>query len=347
MKHLYITFAVAAFGSLTLAGQQQVPAQPPQQPKEVTITLGGSGGPPKIGIAGFIPASSDAESAAAAKTIGDVLYDDLNYEREYYMIGKDAIATVPKPASIDGVPLDRWKELNADGVIVGSIRKTPAGVTVQVKLIQVGTGRVAFAKEYSGAIANPRRYAHTISDDIFQQQLALPGVARTKLAFASDRDAERMKGPVGDRETKEIYIADYDGANPQRVTNTKTLNIAPSWSPDGEIIAYSSWRPSGPGGFGTFQDIVLSVIHKGLWETPAHGNPNKQNYLPAWSPDGTKIAFTCTRNNNQDICVMNRDGSGLHAITTNPAVDVSPTWSPTGTQIAWVSDRTGARRSTS
>ena len=270
-----------------------------------------------------------------------MLYDDLNYEREYYMIGKDAIATVPKPASIDAVPLDRWKELNADGVIVGAVRKTAAGVTVQVKLIQVGSGRVAFGKEYSGAIANPRRYAHTISDDIFQQQLGLRGVARTKLAFASDRDAERMKGPVGDRETKEIYIADYDGANPQRVTNTKTLNIAPSWSPDGEIIAYSSWRPSGPGGFGTFQDIVLSFIHKGLRVTPANGNPDKQNYLPAWSPDGTKIAFSGTRNSNQDIYVMNRDGSGAAALTNNPEIDTSPTWSPNGNQIAWASGRAG------
>ena len=65
----------------------------------------GTGGPPKLAIAPFIALSQDAETVAAAKTIADVLYDDIDYEREYYMIGKDAIATVPKPTSLDNVPI--------------------------------------------------------------------------------------------------------------------------------------------------------------------------------------------------------------------------------------------------
>src|SRR5258706_8862908 len=111
------------------------------------------------------------------------------------MIGKDTIATIPKPASLDSVPLDRWKEVNANGVIVGTVRRTAAGVTVQVKLIDVNSGRTALGKEYSGSIANPRRYAHTFSDEMHQDQLALRGLARTKLAFSSDRQAELTRGP--------------------------------------------------------------------------------------------------------------------------------------------------------
>jgi TolB protein len=146
----------------------------------VTVPIVGSPGlPPKLAIAGFIPLSQDAETVAAAKTIGDVLFDDIAYEREYYMIAKDAIVTIPKPTSIDELPLDRWKELNANGVIVGSVRKGPAGVIVQVKLIDVSSGRMAFGKEYSGAIANARRYAHTISDEIYQTSFSF-AVARTK-----------------------------------------------------------------------------------------------------------------------------------------------------------------------
>jgi TolB protein len=333
----------ALCGSLTLLAQApQTPPPQPQQTDQVRITLTGGGAQPKFAIAGFIPLSSDAETVAAAKIIGEVLYDDIDYEREYYMIGKDAIATIPKPASIDQVPLERWKELNADGLIVGTIQKTAAGVTVQVKLIQVATGKTAFGKSYNGSIANPRQYAHTISDEIYQSQLQLRGVARTKIAFSSDRHRELLKSGVANRDTKEIYFADYDGANARRVTNTQTLNVAPMWSPDGQAIAYMTWqRASAPGSFGSFTDVVVSHIYKGIREMPAHGSPEKQNSLPAWSPDGSKLAFTLSQGGNQEIYVMNKDGSGLRRMTNHPEIDTSPTWSPTGNQIAWTSGRTG------
>jgi TolB protein len=343
MKRTFLLVAAVAAGSAALMGQQPPPSagQPAQQSEFRIVISGPPGLPPKLAIAGFTPLSQDAESVAAAKTIGDVLYDDINYEREYYLIAKDAIATVPKAASIDEVPLDRWKELNANGVIVGTVRKGPSGIVVQVKLIDVASGRTAFGKEYSGSVANPRRYAHTISDEIFKQQLGLTGVARTKLAFSSDRQAELAKNQVKNRDTQEIYIVDYDGANPVRVTNTTTLNVAPAWSPDNQVIAYTSWRPSSAGSFGVYQDIILSFIQTGQRTMPASGNPERQNYLAAWSPDGSKLAFTTNRDGNPEIYVMNKDGSGLRRMTNNPAIDVSPTWSPTGNQLAWVSDRTG------
>ncbi len=332
--------AVAA-SALVLGQQPPPPAAPPPQQQEFRVVINGPPGlPPKLGIAGFVPLSSDAETVAAAKTIGDVLYDDINYEREYYMIAKDAIATIPKPASLDDVPLDRWKELNANAVIVGTVRKSGTGVIVQVKLIDVASGQQAFGKEYSGSVANPRRYAHTISDEIFENQLGLRGVARTRLAFSSDRSADLMKGPVRNRDVQEIYIVDYDGANTQRVTNSATLNITPAWSPDNQAIAYTSYRPAGAGSFGVYTDIILSFIQIGQRTAPANGNPDRQNYLPAWSPDGSKLAFTSNRDGNPEIYVMNKDGSGIRRMTNNPAIDVSPTWSPTGAQLAWVSDRT-------
>lgn len=344
MKRIVLFVALAAAGSSALLGQQPptTPPPPPQQ-SDIRLVITGSnpGLPPKLGIAGFVPLSSDAETVAAAKTIAEVLFDDINYEREYYMLGKDAVATMPKPTSLDDVALDRWKELNANAVIVGTIRKGPSGVIVQVRMIDVASGKVAVGKEYSGSIANPRRYAHTISDEIHQDQLQLRGVARTKLAFSSDRPNELMKGPVKDRDIQEIYIVDYDGANPIRVTNTTTLNVAPAWSPDNQVIAYTSWRPSSAGSFGVFQDIILSYIQVGQRTTPANGSPDRQNYLPAWAPDGTKLAFTSNRDGNPEIYVMNKDGSGLRRMTNSPTIDVSPTWSPTGNQLAWVSDRTG------
>jgi len=65
------------------------------------------------------------------------------------------------------------------------------------------------------------------------------------------------------------------------------------------------------------------------------------NIEPAWSPDGSKLAFSSNRSGNYDIWAMNSDGSGPHNITNDPAYDDKPVWSPDGTSIAFVSDRSG------
>ncbi len=79
---------------------------------------------------------------------------------------------------------------------------------------------------------------------------------------------------------------------------------------------------------------------------------------PAWSPDGSKIAFASAREGSFDIYVMNADGTGTERLTTTNENDQHPTWSPDGSQIAFSrftdvdhlfvmnADGTGARRLT-
>jgi hypothetical protein len=62
---------------------------------------------------------------------------------------------------------------------------------------------------------------------------------------------------------------------------------------------------------------------------------------PAWSLDGTKLAFVSGRDGNREIYVMNADGTGLTRLTNDPAADLRPTWSPDGTMLAFSSDRDG------
>jgi TolB protein len=313
-----------------LAGQTTAP----QQPSEVMTTITGDpGAPPRYAVPDFIALSSDAEVQAAAKVIGEVLWNDLDFEREFYMIPRDTYRSIPVSRSIEDAPFDQWRELGADGLIVGTVERTGSGIRVTARLYNVRDRRSVFGKEYSGSAANPRLYAHTLSDELHQQQRALAGVARTKLSFSSDRDNERVAGSIENRGVKEIYIADYDAANQRRVTVNRGLNITPAWTPDGRGIGYTSYRRGSP-------DIFISLIYQGTLENPTAGRGD--NFLPAFSPDGTRITFMSNRDGNPELYVMNRDGSGLRRLTNHPAIDVTATWSPSGTQIAFTSDRSGS-----
>jgi TolB protein len=337
MTRTFLTLAGGMLIVAATAGQAPQPPQTPapasQQPTEVMTTITSEAGtPPRFAVPDFIALSNDAETVEAAKKIGQVLYDDLNFEHEFALIPRDTYATIPAATSIASVPFDRWRELNADGLIVGTVQKVAAGVQVEVRLFNVRTRQSAFAREYSGSIANPRLYAHTISDELHQQQRALRGVARTKLTFNSDRSGERLGNTVESRSVKEVYVSDYDGENQRQVTTNRSLNITSVWSPDGRTLAYTSYRQGPP-------NIFLANIYEGtggVW-MKAEG----QNWTPVFSPDGTRIAFSSTRDGNAEIYVANRDGSNLRRLTNHSAADIAPTWAPNGTQIAFTSDRTG------
>ena len=330
---------VATTAALLLATGGHPVAQQQSSDIITTITSDQVGTQPRLAIPDFLAlptpgaSSADAETVDVAKTVAQVLTADFEFEREFALLPRDIISTVPPATSISDVPFDRWREVNADGVVIGTVQKTPTGVRVEMKLYSVRGRQASYSREYTGAITSKRLFAHQMADEIHQQQRNLRGVARTKLTFNSDRDGDKMPNTVEKRGSKEIYIADYDGENQRRVTTQMSLNMNSTWSPDGRSIAYASYRRGQP-------QILISNIYQGTLDEftkPGSG----QNVLPVWSPDGTRIAFASTRDGNFEIYVANRDGSNVRRLTNHPAADITPTWSPTGTQIAFTSDRTG------
>jgi len=71
--------------------------------------------------------------------------------------------------------------------------------------------------------------------------------------------------------------------------------------------------------------------------------PGGTTTTPAWSPDGSQLAFATSRDGSDtEIYVADWNGKNLHRLTVSKSVDISPVWNPkTGKEIAFVSDRSG------
>jgi TolB protein len=340
MKITVRNFCIVASGisamAILTAQAPPAPQQPPTSTEfEIKTTIRGEpGAPPHYAVPDFIALTNDKETADAARLITQVLWDDLSFEREFDMIPRDTYRTIETIQTTDTIAFDRWRELGADGVIKGSVRKIGNTFQVEMRLFNVRARAVALGRVYDNvSLRNPRAVSHTISDEIHQTQANLRGIARTRLTFVSDRDNERVIDTVEPRTGREVYVSDYDGANQIRVTANRRLNLAPTWSSDARSIAYQSYVRIQP-------QIIVSNVYQGTRETLTDEKTGA--YLPAFSPDGTRIAFTSMRDGNSEIYVMNRNGTGVRRLTNNSAGDSTPRWSPTGTQIVFTSDRSGS-----
>lgn len=105
------------------------------------------------------------------------------------------------------------------------------------------------------------------------------------------------------------------------------------------VIAFTSERDG-------YEDIYVMAVPEGTDADESGGRnitnqPTSDDTDPQWSPDGSQIAFSSTRNGRGDIYIMNADGSNVRRLTHHSAVDADPTWSPDGTRIAFVSLRDG------
>jgi TolB protein len=333
-----ILFLISIFTSAVflVAQQPDTPSDLERQQSEVELIIGDRiDGQPRIATPDCLALSPEPEVTGAAQAIAEVLWADLDFEREFRMVARDTYDSIPTARSLIDLPLDDWRELGADGVVSCSVESISNNrIRVTARLFNVRSMASSFGVEYLGAATNVRIYAHQLSDEIHRHQRGLRGVARSKIAYVSDRDSESVLGLVEDRSTKEVYFSDYDGANVKRVTISRALNNNPAWSPDGRSIAYTAWRP--------FMDILVSHVYQGRLESPVEGDSDTQNWLPAWSPDGSQLVFTSNRDGQPELYIANGDGSGITRLTNHPAIDTSPTWSPQGHQLAFVSDRTGA-----
>lgn len=156
----------------------------------------------------------------------------------------------------------------------------------------------------------------------------------SRMAFTTARDGHA-----------EIYVMNADGSGVSRVTSGTYPDVSPVWSPDGTTIAFvrdsiGVRRVCGRGGrLGGGGCRNVSVIApRDIYTVQPDGSAslNLTNNTSAgllsgsaaWSPDGSRIAFTSSRDGNVEIYVMRADGSGAVNLTHNVGTDWSPVWKP-------------------
>lgn len=141
----------------------------------------------------------------------------------------------------------------------------------------------------------------------------------------------------------DIYTIHIDGTGLVQLTTDPGYDANPSWSPDGKRLAFVSTRDSLNQFKPNYEIYVMNS--DGTQQMRLNSNDGDIDVSvdadPAWSPDGTRIAFESNRTGNYDIYLMAPDGSNLVPLISGPTDDTQPAWSPGGDRLAFSSDRDG------
>jgi hypothetical protein len=138
--------------------------------------------------------------------------------------------------------------------------------------------------------------------------------------------------PIGEQHV--FWTMSPDGSRETKVrVDVPGFVSVPSWSPHGSKIAFAVNSYDDPHPEGGYWDIYVANADG---SSPQRLTNDRVDHSPAWSPDGTRIAYVNGYGDDQQIRVMNADGSDVRELTSDHGLHIFPTWSPDGSQIAYV-----------
>jgi TolB protein len=310
---------------LALPGVWPVAPPPPARAQAVDVFLNVTGGGArKLNIA--IPeftVTAGADPTGNGKLVASVAGADLTFSGLFSVVAASGAIPANNPQALR----QSWTEFAAAGAHAGvhgllALRGERAEVEMRLYDLTSPEQRLIATKKFELPAAQMRRLGHKVADEVVLQFTGEPGIADTKIAY--------VVGPTG---SKEIVMADYDGAAITPVTRNGSINLMPVWSPDARSLAIVSYEEGYPDLYRLF---------------PFERRPKQKlagfagiNSSPGFSPDGKSLAMTLSKDGNPEIYVLNLASGTMRRLTRHAGIDTEPTWSPTGRQIAFVSDRGG------
>jgi TolB protein len=277
----------------------------------------------RLAAADFNPTGDDPQTPALKAIFDATLYGDLGSAGIFDLVSK-SLAPQTTPGAPQEINLSQWSAAPANAAMVafGSLSAANGRINVSGWLFDAHntvTPQV-LGKQYNEAASeeSARVIAHRFADEIILRLGGgINGIAETKIYFVSSRSG-----------SKEIWVMDYDGQNQHPITHLGTISLSPRISPDNSRLAFASLGRDG----WAIRMYSLELDRLVAFSAGAAGGSNQS---PAWSADGTRIAFSSARTGNPEIWVADSSGGNLRKLTNFRGPNVSPT------PLAWVSGRTG------
>jgi TolB protein len=276
---------------------------------EVRLSVGGGPAEPTPVLALPVFLAADARKggdALLAKSLREIVRSDLMLSRRF-----DVKDEEPGAAPTLGAV---WR-------LKATAGQTSDKVSVAVRLENGAGGEAVFERYYKQDAAWARALAHRISDDVVKAATGRDGIARTRIAFVDNQTGH-----------KEVYVMDYDGDGLKRLTDDKSIDLLPRFSPDGRRLAYTSYKGGNP-------DLFMLDLETGRTSTVS--DEQGLNIAGGFSPDGKKLLMTLSRGKSPNLYLKDLAGGGVERLTTHFGADSTPTFSPDARQVAFVSDRSG------
>ena len=261
-----------------------------------------------------------------SEDVSQIVINDLEQVGEFRALSRANMLSMP--SGEQEVFYRDWRILAQDYLLIGKINQQAGSqlVQVQYEFFDINREMKLAGEVLTGSVTKLRDIGHTISNVVFEQVTGIPGAFTSEILYIVSESA----GP--ETSLFRLEKADYDGARPQTLLESGEPIMSPSWSPNGQDVAYVSFETDLP-------RIYIQNIATGQ-RRQITNYPNI-NSSPVWSPDGTMLAMVLSKDGSPDIYVQDLNNNQLIRITDHPAIDTEPSWTPDGRHIVFMSDRTG------